>query len=115
MATIRGTTPIFTITISGIDLSKNYRVYVTIDQNGTQLTKDSLEDAETVTVKANTSDDGTVATTIEMSLTQKETLNFEIGKADMQAKWIDSSGVVDASDISSVEFSRALLEEVIKA
>lgn len=115
MATIRGTTPIFTISISGIDLSKNYRVYVTIDQNGTQLTKNSYDNADTLSVKATTDDTGTVTTTIDMSLTQKETLNFEIGKADMQAKWIDSSGVVDASDISSVEFSRALLEEVIKA
>lgn len=115
MATIRGTTPIFTISISGIDLSKNYRVYVTIDQNGTQLTKNSYDNADTLSVKATTDDEGTVTTSIEMSLTQKETLDFEIGKADMQAKWIDSSGVVDASDISSVEFSRALLEEVIKA
>ena len=44
MSTIRGTTPTFTINLNGVDLTQNYRVYITIDQNGTQLTKDSFYD-----------------------------------------------------------------------
>ena len=115
MATIRGTTPTITITLSGVDLSNNYRVYVTIDQNGTQITKNNIDDILTLSVKAVSDDDGTTSTKIEMVLSQSETLNFEVGKAEMQVKWINSSGTVEASDISSVEFSRALLEKVIKS
>ena len=114
MATIRGTTPTFTITLNGIDLTDGYRVYVTIDQNGTQLTKNSSSNAQHMILTKLDNEDGAVSTQIDLHLTQRETLGFEVGKAEMQAKWIDAGGAVEASDISSVEFSRALLEDVIQ-
>ena len=115
MATLRGTTPTFSITLNGIDLSRNYRVYVTIDQNGTQLTKDSVKDVLMVRVTRIDNDDDTVSTQIDVNLTQSETLRFEVGNADIQAKWIDETDVVEASDISQITFSRALLEDVIQS
>lgn len=40
---------------------------------------------------------------------------FDTGNAEIQAKWIDVTGAVEASDISMVKFSRALLEDVVRS
>lgn len=113
MATIRGTTPTFTITLSGINLSEDYRVFVTIDQNGIQLTKSNTDD-ESMLISSEENEDGEMVTTLNLSLTQEETLLFKVGGADVQLKWIDKTGNVSASDIGEVTFTKALLEDVIE-
>lgn len=115
MSTIRGTTPTFTINLNGVDLTQNYRVYITIDQNGTQLTKDSFSDAMQMNITKIEADEGSFSTQIDLHLTQEETLMFDVGNAEIQAKWIDVTGAVEASDISNVKFSRALLEDVVQS
>lgn len=112
MATIRGTTPTFTITLSGINLSEGYHVFVTIDQNGLQLTKSNTDDS--MVLLSDVNEDGETVTTINLSLTQEETLLFKVGGADVQLKWIDKTGNVSASDIGEVSFNRALLGDVIE-
>lgn len=112
MATIRGTTPTFTITLSGINLSEDYHVFVTIDQNGIQLTKSNTD--KSVSISSEENEDGETVTTVNLSLTQEDTLLFKVGGADVQLKWIDKTGNVSASDIGEVTFTKALLEDVIE-
>lgn len=112
MATIRGTTPTFTITLSGINLSGDYHVFATIDQSGTQLTKSNTDNSMIISSEEN--EDGEMVTTLNLSLTQEETLLFKVGGADIQLKWIDDTGNVSASDIGEVTFTKALLEDVIE-
>ena len=70
MSTIRGTTPTFTINLNGVDLTQNYRIYITIDQNGTQLTKDSFSDAMQMNITKIEADEGSFSTQIDLHLTQ---------------------------------------------
>lgn len=99
---IRGTTPDFILTVDA-DLT-GQTVYVTISQLRTRLTL--------------TGDDLSIATdsggsTIAIRLTQQQTLGLAVGKAEVQCKFIDSDGIVRATDIQPITVDRALLERVV--
>ena len=99
MSIPRGTTPIFTLTFTDVDLTAAAHVYVTFKQGGRILTK---SDADlTVT-----------ATSIEVPLSQEETLMFATGDVLIQANWT-AAGVRTASEITKYEFTKQLLAKVV--
>lgn len=103
MGAVRGTTPEYTLTLEGYDLTGK-TVYVTLAQGSlkTTLTDDRL------TIVAEES-----GSTIAFELTQAETLRYKVGDVEVQLKCIDEQGNVDASGIGQLTIDRALLEKEI--
>lgn len=99
---IRGTTPDLILTVNA-DLS-DMTVFVTISQMRTKLTLtgDELDITATQT-----------GSTITARLTQQQTLGLAAGQAEVQVKFIDEEGVVQATDIQPITVGRALLERAV--
>ena len=97
----RGTTPTFTLNVTGATFS-GCNVYVTIRQNGVMLTK-SGEDLDISVIDEE-------HCKIVIGLTQEETLSLKTGKAAIQIRWIDSTGVAGASSIKEFCVNPILLE-----
>ena len=121
----QGTTPIASLTI---DVERNEdgtivpsstldgsNVYVTLDQNGTQITKSSRgsEDIE-ITKNYDEQTGEFKSSSVAMYLTQQETLGLEVGKARTQIRWVDFVGDAFATDIGTIDIEESLLEEVIE-
>lgn len=120
----QGTTPIVTLTIpverdedDNIITSSvldGCNVFVTIDQNGEQITKESKTSPD-IEITKNYDDDGTfISTSVAMYLSQEETLGLEVGKARAQLRWVNFINQAYASDIASIKIDESLLEEVIE-
>lgn len=122
----QGTTPIVTLTIPverdedgniiASSVLDNCNVYVTIDQNGTQITKASRTSQDIEITKNYDEDDPTkhISTSVAMYLSQAETLGLEVGSARAQLRWINVIDVAYASDIATIKIDESLLEEVIE-
>lgn len=97
----RGTTPTITCTLStDIDLTESDLIRVIIRQGGhVRLVKEAGE----VTIQDKT---------ISVKLSQKETLSFYSGSADIQVR-IKSSDAVYATVIKSIRVDASLDEEVL--
>ena len=107
----QGTTPIVVLTAEQDFDGCN--VYVTIDQDGTQVTKDSRTSSD-VTITKHYDDNGDFDYSIvAVYLQQKETLGFDVGKARVQIRWVDFLGDAYATDIQSFKIDESLLMEVI--
>ena len=108
----QGTTPIETF-----DVSQNFdncNVYVTIDQNGTQITKASRESAD-IEITKHYKDDGSFDySSVAMYLSQEETLSLDVGKARAQIRWVDFLGRAYATEIGTISIEESLLQEVIE-
>lgn len=112
MATRRGTTPTFTITVEGMTF-QGFRVYVTLeDSAGTQITKDTTQPAVNKTIIYDDNEEP-VGCTIAVSLTQEESFSLDVGTTQVQLTWIDVYGNVDKSDIKNVKIDRSLLEKEV--
>lgn len=122
----QGTTPIVTLTVDverdengaivPYSVFDNCNVFVTLDQDGTQVTKASRT-SEDIEIKKNyDKDDPTkhISTSISMYLSQKETLGFDIGKARVQLRWVNFLGEAYASDIATYDIDESLYQEVIE-
>lgn len=108
----RGTTPIVTITVDEQDFS-GCTVLVTIDQDGTQVTK-SNKTSDDIEITKNYDDGGNfVSSSIAIYLTQADTLKFEVGPARVQLRWIDYLNNAYASDISTIQLDEVLLDREI--
>lgn len=107
----QGTTPIVTL-----DVPQNFdntNVYVTIDQNGTQITKRSRSSRD-IEITKHYKDDGTFDySSVAMYLTQPETLGLEVGKARVQIGWIDLLGQAYKTDIATISIEESLLQGVM--
>lgn len=99
----RGTTPTITIRVKGEDFDGSM-LYVTLEQGAIQLTKTGSDVLVTPTE---------TGSTVAIFLTQEETLMFAKGTARIQIRWINSSGIADASSIKNIEVNPILLEGVI--
>lgn len=121
----QGTTPIVSLTID-VERDKDdnivpssvldsCNVYVTIDQNGEQITKSSRDSSDIEITKNYSEDDPTrhISTTVAMYLTQEETLGLEVGNARVQLRWINVIDEAFASDIATIKIDESLLEGVI--
>lgn len=108
----QGTTPIETF-----DVPQNFdncNVYVTIDQNGNQITKASRDSADIEITKHYDDDGNFTYSSVAMFLTQDETLSLEVGKARAQIRWVDFVGMAYATDIGTINIEESLLQEVIE-
>lgn len=99
----QGTTPTYTLTISGYDLTDK-TVFVSVRSRGKLITK--------------TNDDisiayGDDATTIAFQLSQEETFALGLGPAEVQVRFIDAQGDAKATDIGTLEVLRVLQPGVI--
>lgn len=99
----RGTTPTITIRVTGEDFDGS-TLYVTLEQGALELTKSGSDVLVTPTE---------TGSTVAIFLTQEETLMFAKGTARIQIRWINSSGIADASPIKNIEVNPILLEGVI--
>ena len=119
----QGTTPIVSLTVdverdeNGVIIPSstfdNCNVFVTLDQDGTQITKASRVSND-IEITKNYDDSGVwVSSTVAMYLTQAETLGLEVGAARAQLRWINYLGQAYASDIASIKIDESLLGEVI--
>lgn len=122
----QGTTPIVTLTIPverdeddniiASSVLDGCNVYVTIDQNGEQITKASRTSPDIEITKNYDEEDPTrhISTSVAMYLSQGETLGFEVGAARVQLRWVNFIGEAYASDIATIKIEESLLEEVIE-
>ena len=109
----RGSTPIVTITVPNQDFD-DCNVYVTIDQDGNQVTKASRT-SEDIEITKNYDDEGELLSSdIAVYLTQEETMQFAVGNAEVQIRWIDTNGNAYVTDIDKIKLERTLLEGVIE-
>ena len=99
---IRGTTPDYILNVNADLTGKT--VYVTIKQkrNVLTLTNDDL----TIAVSNG-------ASSIAFSLTQKQTLQFDEGRAEVQVKYIGSDNKTKGTNVAAIMVDRALLEEEV--
>ena len=108
----QGTTPIITL-----DVAQNFdncNVFVTIDQDGTQVTKASRESPD-IEITKHYDDNGVFDySKVAVYLQQSETLGFEVGKARVQIRWVDILGNAYATDINSFKIDESLLDDVIE-
>ena len=107
----QGTTPIVTLDVAA-DFD-NCNVYVTIDQDGTQVTKDSRNSSD-IEITKHYDDNGDFDySKVALYLTQAETLGFDVGKVRVQIRWVDFLGNADETDIGSFKIGESLLKDVI--
>lgn len=102
MGVARATTPTFTLTFTeeGLDLTTASNVYVTFEQKDVNFTKQGADlDIE--------------ERTIDVFLSQEETLQFQIGMVDVQVNWTMANGRRASSDVKQVEISKQLLRQVV--
>lgn len=97
----QGTTPTLVIHTSGLELEKLTSLYLTIEQNGTILTK-RMED---LVIEENT---------VAVTLTQEETLQFMPGRYQVQIRAITEEGTVIASPILTRPVFSVLYKEIIE-
>ena len=98
----RGTTPTFTLTFpEGTDLTQASSVYVSFQNGDTRFDKTGSD--VTVTER-----------TVELSLTQAETLALNSGSVMIQVNWVYPNGTRAASEIVSCLIGDNLLGEEIE-
>lgn len=104
MEIIQGVTPTFTFSIPsdcGIDLTECENVYVTFRQGNTAITK--------------TGDDIFVSEEeVDVYLNQSETLQFGIGRVQVQLNWTYADGSRGATTKASIDWDSNLLKEVLR-
>ena len=91
----RGTTPTLTFTLP-IDASKISCLFVTFCQRGKIILEKNIDDCEL---------DKEI---LKVTLSQKETLSFEVGRIDIQIKLKTEDGSVMASDIEIANVEKCL-------
>ena len=92
----------------------NCNVYITIDQDGTQVTKSSRESPDIEITKHYNEDGEFDYSIVAMYLTQSETGKFDVGKARVQARWVDFIGDAHATEIGTISIEETLLQGVIE-
>lgn len=108
----QGTTPIVSLDVE--ENFDNCNVYVTVDQDGTQVTKASRTSPDIEITKHYDESGEFTYSTVAMYLTQAETLSLDVGKARAQIRWIDFIGDAHATDIGTITIEESLLQEVIE-
>lgn len=99
---VQATTPTFILTFpDSVDPSQFSKIVLTIEQNDVKIQKTE-------------SDLVIEGQTISVLLTQKETLSFKVGKAELQLNWLYGDNVRGCSDIMEITITRNLLQEIMK-
>ena len=99
---VQATTPTFILTLPDtVDLSEVENLYFTIEQNKTLLTKET----EDLTVDGQT---------VQVFLSQQETLQFRTGTASIQLNWTYGNGARGCSNIVQIHVDENLLKKVVE-
>lgn len=109
----RGSTPIITLSVDG-ETFANSKIFVTIDQDGTQITKDSDGTDLKKTIIYDEETGEAIGSELAVYLSQADTLKLEVGKARVQIRWIDYLHNAYVSDISTIDLEEVLLESEIE-
>ena len=107
----QGTTPIVTLDVP--QEFDNCNVFVTVDQDGAQITKSSRGSQDIEIVKHYDEEGNFDYSSVAMYLTQAETLRLEVGSARTQIRWVDFLGDAYATEIGTITVEESLLQEVI--
>lgn len=106
---IRYTTPTINLSVHGIDLTGK-EVYVTLEQDALKMTKSG----EDLTLSVEVIEEVPV-TGIAFTMSQEESAKFAYNKCvSVQANWISSDGVRNATSIKTIKVMRNLLDSVIE-
>lgn len=98
----QGTTPTFTLTVPAtVDLTTTSNVYVTFSQGNKELTKTG----SSIVVSAQS---------VDVYLTQEETLMFLPGTVRIQLNWTFSGGQRACSNIRTILVDANLITEVLE-
>lgn len=107
----QGTTPIITL---NVPKEFDYcNVVVTVDQDGTQVTKESRKSDDIEITKHYDEDGNFDYSSVALYLTQAETLGFEVGVARTQIRWVNIFGNAEATEIGTFTIDESLYQEVI--
>lgn len=109
----RGSTPIITLSVDGEEF-KNSTVVVTIDQDGTQVTKSSTGNDVKLTKVYDEETGEFLRTDVTVYLSQTETLMFDVGQARAQIRWVDILGYAWGTDVVTLSLEEVLLEREIQ-
>lgn len=105
----RGTTPTFTFTLPDeVDLTLAENVYVTFAKMNETIIFTKDKDDEDIEI---------IAHSVEVYLTQEETLALPIGQVKVQLNWLyDDDGVTKraCSNKAVIQTSRNLIDEVLE-
>lgn len=99
---IRGTTPTFTLTVpETVDLTAANNVYATFRQGANVITKSGGN----LSVSEHT---------VDVYLSQDETLSFTVGEVEIQLNWTFAGGQRAASTIETITLDENLLRRVVE-
>ena len=99
---VQATTPTFILTLPDtVDLSEVSHLYFTIEQNKTIVKKQDQD----LTVDGQT---------VQVFLSQQETLQFKTGTANIQLNWTYGNGARGCSNIVQVHVDENLLKKVVE-
>lgn len=99
---IRATTPTYILTLpdtAEVDLTEMTEVHFTLMQGKNNKIDKIVEPTDSKTV--------------EVTLTQEDTINLKDGVAEIQLNWIDASGNRGATYVSTIRIDKQLLNEVL--
>lgn len=102
----RGTTPTIPIRIKGVDLTDAKLFFTIQSKGGKQWTFTTPED---FTVEFDGED-----TVGEITLSQKQTFNFNAATHEAQIRWVTPDGFADATVKRPITVEDVLLKEVIQ-
>lgn len=112
MGTGRWTTPIKTLQIPK-DFT-GYTVVVTIDQDGTQVTKTNKSSNDVKITKHYDESGEFDYSNVAVYLSQADTGLFEVGNARIQVRYIDILGNAQETEIESMTIDETLLDREIE-
>ena len=108
----RWTTPIKVLQIPK-DFT-GYTVVVTIDQDGTQVTKSNTSGSD-VRITKHYDDSGEFDySEVAVYLSQADTGKFDVGNARIQVRYIDVYGDAQETEIEAITFDETLLDREIQ-
>lgn len=99
---IRATTPTYILTLpdtAEVDLTEMTEVHFTLVQGKNNKIDKIVEPTDSKTV--------------EVTLSQDDTINLKDGVAEIQLNWIDASGTRGATYVSAIRLDKQLLNEVL--
>ena len=110
--TYTATTPTYTLTFEGVDLSTAVEVAVTIT-NGSRNVLMELTDSDLVIEQTLNDQQEVTGSTVSFSLTQAQTIAFPQGDLYLQVNWKPTNSTRACSDIASIAFKTNLKNEVM--
>lgn len=100
----QGTTPTLPITVKGQNLV-DMRVYVAFRCNGKVLEKTN----EDMTITYDAPD-----TILAVRLTQQETLQFQVGWLDIDARWVGRNGDTWGTDVARIKVTESIIKRPLE-